>query len=150
MSRFDFISFQSLFCERVKPTVQHGELFYPNLHLCVSIPRLLIAAWPLTLTANNRIACCGHRPWSRSYKCTAHVCMNSSINASLASMFDRVISVRALSRFFRSPSNSPETHRFEEQSILYSTATGFFFTQSAHTHVLKKIYILFGCLEHIL
>lgn len=61
---------------------QRGTLscFIRTCRLCVSIPRLLIAAWPLTLTANNRITCCGHRPWSRSYKCTAHVCMNLSIN----------------------------------------------------------------------
>ena len=63
--------------------------FYPTLYLCYSILHILIAAWPLTLTVSNGIARVGHRPRSRSCKCTAHVCANSPIDASLAPVSGR-------------------------------------------------------------
>lgn len=64
--------------------------FYPSLYLCVSILHVLIAPRPFTRPVSNGIACRGHRPWSRSCKCTAHVWTNSPIDASLAPMSGRI------------------------------------------------------------
>lgn len=75
------------FCRRVKTTVSS---FYPGLYLCVSILHILIAPWTFTLTVSNGIACRGHRPWSRSCKCTAHVCANLPIDSSLAPVSGRI------------------------------------------------------------
>lgn len=72
---------------------QSGRLssFYPSLYLCVSILHILIATpRPFTLTVSNGIACRGRRPRSRSCKCTAHVCTNSPIDASLAPVSGRI------------------------------------------------------------
>lgn len=111
-------------------TVSSLSSFYPSP--CVSFLHVLITPRPFTLTVSNGIACRGHWTRSRSCKCTAHVCTNSPIDASLAPMSGRiepsaVLSVRALSQFLKSPWNWAETHIWTAQ-LLYSIATGFFFT----------------------
>lgn len=73
-----------------KPQSGRVSSFYPSFYLCVSILRVLIAPWPFTPTVSNGIACRGHRPRSRSRKCTARVCTKSPIDASLASMSGRI------------------------------------------------------------
>ncbi len=86
---FVFLS-KTTFVGGSKPQSGTVSSFYPSLYLCVSIPHVLIAPRPFTRTVSNGIACRGHRPWSRSCKCTAHVCTNPPIDASLAPMSGRI------------------------------------------------------------
>lgn len=85
-----FFSLKPPFVGGSKPQSGTVSSFYPTLYLCVSILHVLIAPRPFTLTANHGIACHGHRPWSRSCKCTPHVCTNSPIDATIAPKSGRI------------------------------------------------------------
>lgn len=96
----------------------------PFIWFCIHILWVSITSRPFTLTPSNGIACHERRTRSRSRKCSARVCTDSPIDASLAPMSGRMessaaVSVRALSGVLQSPWNWAKTNIWNVYTCQY-------------------------------
>lgn len=92
---------------------------------CIRILWVSISSRPFTLTLSNGIACHERRTRSRSGKCSARVCTDLQIDASIAPMSGRMeplaaVTVRALSRILQSPWNWAKTNIWRTEYLYLS------------------------------